>query len=116
MANVQRYRTGRISEVRGVVLAGVLAEIGDLVALDSNKVTTFTGLATTSALFADKFLGVLVQGATVGTETTADQVVATGSVIADAIGRLCKPVAVGDTTCVVKIQSVVALGGAQAAS
>jgi hypothetical protein len=149
MANVQRYRTGRISEVRGVVFAGVLAEIGDLVALDSNKVTTFTGLATTSALFADKFLGVLVQGATVGTETTdtaclvytegefefplsataaaivdvgglvkatADQVVATGSVIADAIGRLCKPVAVGDTTCVVKIQSVVALGGAQAAS
>jgi hypothetical protein len=42
--------------------------------------------------------------------------VATGASIADAIGRLCKPVAVGDTTCVVKIQSVVALGGAQAAS
>ena len=46
----------------------------------------------------------------------ADQVVATGAVIADAIGRLCKPIAVGDTTCMVKIQSVVARGGPQAAS
>jgi hypothetical protein len=149
VANVQRYRTGTISEVRGKVKAGVLAEIGDLVALNANKVETFTSLATTVALFADKFLGVLVQGATVGTETTdtdclvytsgefefplsataaavvdvgglvsaqADQSVATGALIADACGRLCKAVAVGDTTCMVKIQSVVALGGPQAAS
>lgn len=149
MASVQRYRTGRISEVRGVVPALAKAEIGDLVALDSNKVKPFSVLATTVALFADKFLGVLVQGATTGTQTTdspclvytegefefplsatagavvdvgglvsaqANQSVATGALIADACGRLCRPVAVGDTTCMVKIQSVVALGGPQAAS
>jgi hypothetical protein len=148
MANVQRYRTGRISEVRGKVKAGVQADIGDLVALNANKVETFTSLATTVALFADKFLGVLVEGATSGTETTdtpclvytegefemplsataaavvdvgglvsaqADQSVATGAAIADACGRLAKQVQIGDTTCVVKIQSVI-FGGPQAAS
>jgi|SRR5262245_5206060 len=70
MSNVQRYRRGPISESPSVVKAGVQADVGDLVALNAGKVETFTSMATTVALFADKFLGVLQQGYTVGTETT----------------------------------------------
>src|SRR5262245_28971457 len=67
----QRYRTGPISEVKSRVKAGVVAEIGDLVALISGLVETFTSAATTSTLFRTNFLGVLAQGATRGTETTS---------------------------------------------
>jgi hypothetical protein len=70
VASTQRYRTGPIHEFKSVVKAGVLAEIGDLVALNAGKIDTYTSLATTAALFADKFAGVLQQGATLGTETT----------------------------------------------
>src|SRR5262245_23336566 len=70
MADVQRFRSGPVSEVRSRVKAGVQADIGDLVALISGKVETFTSAATTSALFRTNFLGLLVQGATRGTETT----------------------------------------------
>lgn len=151
MADTQRYRTGTISEVRGKVRSTVVAQIGDLVALVSNKVETFTSSGLTSATFRTSFLGVLVQGATRGTETvdspclvytegefefplsatagavvdvgglvkaTANQIVATGGILGvagtgDAIGRLARQVQIGDTTALVKIMSVVALGGAQ---
>src|SRR5262245_25739783 len=69
MSNVQRYRGGPISEVKSVVKAAVQADVGDLVALNAGKVETFTSMATTVALFADKFLGVLQQGYTTGAET-----------------------------------------------
>jgi hypothetical protein len=67
--DIQRYRQGPVSEVKSRVKAGVLAEIGDLVALIAGKVETFTSAALTSANFRTSFLGVLVQGATRGTET-----------------------------------------------
>jgi hypothetical protein len=92
-------------------------------------------------------LGVLVQGATRGTEVgntpclvytfceaemplsapaaaalpvgnnvaaAADQqvTVAAGTAIADTIGRLAKAIAVGDTTCLVRVESVI-FGGSQ---
>src|SRR5262245_33911547 len=150
--DVQRYRSGPISEVRSRVKAGVDAEVGDLVALNaSGQLETFTSGAYTSATFRTPFLGVLVQGGTRGTETadtpalvytagefafplsapagaavqigglvkaTASQVVATGGVLGaagtgDAIGRLARAVAVGDTECLVEIQSSVMRGGPQ---
>jgi hypothetical protein len=70
MSDQQRYRSGNIAEVKSKVKAGVLAEVGDLVALISGKVETFTSAAVSSAVFRTSFLGVLVQGATRGTETT----------------------------------------------
>lgn len=145
MSDVQRYRSGPISEVKGLVKAGVLAEVGDLVALNAGLVETYTSFAGTPTTFRAKFLGVLVQGATRGTETAnspclvytfgefelplsvaavaavalggnvaaaADQSVTTGAAIADTIGRLAKAVAVGDTSCLVRIESVI-YGGAQ---
>jgi hypothetical protein len=50
-------------------------------------------------------------------KATADQVVATGGILGvagtgDAIGRLARRVEIGDTTALVKIQSVI-FGGAQ---
>ena len=150
--DVQRYRSGPVSEVKAFVRPSVLAEIGDLVALSGaapGQVETFTSLATTAALFGNAFLGVLQQGATRGTETTstaclvytrgqfmfnlsvpavaalpigtlvsafADQSVATGALIADAIGRTAGPIAIGDTQTLVEIESVVALGGPHAAA
>jgi hypothetical protein len=151
VASTQRYRTGRISEVKGKVKVGVLAEVGDLVALLAGKVETFTSAALTSANFRTNFLGLLAEGATRGTETadtaclvyteceaelplsapaaavvdvgglvkaTADQIVATGGVLGvagtgDAIGRLARTVQIGDTSALVKLTSVVALGGPQ---
>ena len=151
MADTQRYRTGSISEVKGRVRAGVAAQVGDLCALVSGKVETFASSTLTSATFRTSFLGVLVQGATRGTETvdptcllytegefeyplsataaavvdvgglvaaTANQIVATGAVLGaagtgTAIGRLARTVQIGDTTAIVKITSVVALGGPQ---
>lgn len=149
MSDVQRYRSGPVSEVKGFVKAGVLAEVGDLVALNAGLVETFTSLAGSATAFRAKFLGVLVQGATRGTETqnspclvytfceaefplsvspavaavvlgayvaaSADQIVtcgAGGAAVVDAIGRLARAIAVGDTTCLVRIESVI-YGGAQ---
>jgi hypothetical protein len=152
MADNQRYRSGPISEVKSVVKAGVLAEVGDLVCLTgtgSKVVETIVSSGLTATTFRAAFLGVLVQGATRGTETAnspclvyttgefeyplsvaaaaalpignlveivSDQVVtaAAGTTIANGIGRLAKPIAVGDTTCLVKIESVV-FGGPQTA-
>src|SRR5262245_55970566 len=138
MSNVQRYRRGPVSEVPSVVKAGVQADVGDLVALNAGKVETFTSMATTAALFQDKFLGVLQQGYTAGTEAAdspclvytsgdfeydlsaaagaavdlgglvaaaSDQTVSTGAVIADAIGRLARRVEVGDSRCLVRVES-----------
>src|SRR5262245_6402708 len=69
MSDNQRYRGGPVSEVKSRVKAGVLAEAGDLVALISGKVETFTSAGVTAANFRTNFLGVLVQGTTRGTET-----------------------------------------------
>lgn len=147
MSDVQRYRSGPVSEVKGFVKAGVQADVGDLVALNAGLVETFTSLAVSATLFRAKFLGLLVQGATRGTEVgntpclvypfceaemplsapaaaalplgnfvaaAADQqvTVAAGTAVADAIGRLARAIAVGDTTCLVRIESVI-YGGAQ---
>jgi len=136
--------------VKSRVAAGVQADVGDLVALISGKVQTFTSAALTSANFRTSFLGVLVQGHTTGTETTdstclvytfgefefplsaaagaavdlgglvaatADQIVATGAILGaagtgTAIGRLARRIEVGDTTAIVKIESVI-FGGSQ---
>lgn len=70
MSNVQRYRSGSQDVVTGIIEAGSLAEIGDLVALVSGYVvpaSEFTDSQTTN--FHDVFLGVLIEGATIGTET-----------------------------------------------
>jgi hypothetical protein len=69
MSDNQRYRSGTISEVKSKVRASVQADVGDLVALISGKVETFTSAALSAANFRTSFLGVLVQGATRGTET-----------------------------------------------
>lgn len=130
--------------------AGVLAEVGDLVYLDAaGLVGTYTSLAGTPTTFRALFLGVLVQGATRGTETVdtpclvytfgefafplsvspavaavplgkyvaaaADQLVtcgAGGAAVVDSIGRLARAIAVGDTECLVRVESVV-YGGSQ---
>ena len=155
MSDRQRYRSGPFSEVKSLIKAGVQADIGDQLFLTNvagvGKCDTNTSLNTTAALAADKFLGILVQGATKGTESVdtpclvytsgefemdiaaagaalpvgtlvspaaaagGDQTVLTGAVIADAIGRTSKAIAVGDVTCLVKIESVI-FGGPQAAS
>ena len=151
MPSTQRYRSGRLAEVKTFVRAGVAASVGDLVAIvTAGHVDNFTSAALTSANFRTSFLGVLVQGATRGTETadspclvytqgefefnlsapaaaaldpgglvsaTADQTVATGAVLGaagtgTAIGRLARPVLVGDTTALVRIESVL-FGGPQ---
>ena len=151
MPSVQRYRSGRLAEVKTFVRAGVAASVGDLVTLASaGHVDNFTSAALTPAVFRTTFLGVLAQGATRGTETTdspalvstfgefemnlsvaapaaldpgglvaasADQTVTTGAVLGAAgtgtdIGRIARPVAVGDTTVLVRIESVV-FGGPQ---
>ncbi len=71
MASVQRYRRGEQKIYKGMIDAGVKVEIGDLVGLVSNYVVNpeASGL-TTIAAFKAVFLGVLIEGATAGTETT----------------------------------------------
>jgi len=68
--DTQRHRSGPFYEARSKVRASVQADVGDLVALIAGKIETFTSAALTSAAFRTSFLGVLVQGATRGTETT----------------------------------------------
>lgn len=69
MPDFQRYRSGNVGEVKSKVAAGVQASIGDMVALVAGKVQTFASSGLTSATFRTSFLGILVQGATKGTET-----------------------------------------------
>ena len=70
MANVQRYRRGEQKIYKGMIDAGVKVEIGDLVALVSNYVVNAVNSGTTTvAGFKAVFLGVLIEGATAGTET-----------------------------------------------
>lgn len=70
MAHVNRYRSGRVSEVRGSIHAGDVVEIGDLVALSSGYFKDYDLLAQSTEVFHDTFVGVLVEGGTNGQETT----------------------------------------------
>ena len=151
MPSVQRYRSGRIAEVKTLVRAGVTASVGDLVCVaTAGHVDNYSSSGLTPATFRTAFLGVLAQGATKGNETTdspalvytfceaefplnvaaaaaldpgglvaaaGDQTVSTGAVLGaagtgTAIGRLARPVLVGDTTALVRIESVL-FGGPQ---
>lgn len=70
MSNVQRFRRGDQKVYKGQIAAGVKVEIGDLVALVSNNVVNAVNSGTTTAAgFKAVFLGVLIEGATAGTET-----------------------------------------------
>lgn len=70
MANVQRYRRGEQKIYKGMIDAGVKAEIGDLVALVGNYVVpAAVSTLITVGTFKAGFLGVLIEGATSGTET-----------------------------------------------
>ncbi len=79
MSSKQRYRSGPQSVVTGKIQASVTAEIGDLVGLSGNYVvpaSTYSDSQT--GAFEAVFLGVLIEGATNGDETTdTDCVVAT---------------------------------------
>lgn len=76
MSNNQRFRSGPEQVVSGRIQAGVKAEIGDMVALVSDYVVpanTFDsslGVPAALAAFKAAFLGVLIEGATSGGETT----------------------------------------------
>src|SRR5262245_56055863 len=150
MADVQRYRSGPIAEVRSRVKVGTQIDVGDLVLLNASGEVETVG-ALTSANFRTNFLGVVVQGHTTGSESTnqpclvywmgefeyplsaaagaavnigsfvkatADQIVATGGIpgaagTGDVIARLARRVEVGDTTALIKLESVIMAGGAQ---
>lgn len=80
MANKQRYRHGPQKVVTGVIQAGKVAEIGDLMLRDwtgnGEYVMSAGSQTATSATdededhLHDEFLGVLIEGATTGDETT----------------------------------------------
>jgi hypothetical protein len=72
----QRYRCGPQSVVSGKIQAGVVVEVGDLVALVDDYVvsgrafdTSGSGSGTIDEDFKSVFLGVLIEGATGGHET-----------------------------------------------
>ena len=153
MPSVQRYRSGRLAEVRTFVKAmATPVSVGDLVAIVTpGHVDNWTSAGLAAAAFRTSFLGVLAQGATKGGESAdtpclvytfgefefplsataaaaidpgglvaaaGDQMVATGAIggaagTGTAIGRLARPVNVGDTTCLVRIESSL-FGGPQA--
>lgn len=110
MANKQRYRRGPQKLVKGLIDAGVKAQVGDLVALVSNYVTpaSLSGL-TTVAGFKAAFLGVLVEGATSGEETSDTPcLVATEGVFEfDLASALGAALHVGKTIGPVAVSSVV---------
>lgn len=73
MANVQRYRWGPQRRVRGRIAAGKKVEIGDLVGVDLSTDFVVPASDTVNAniaTFRGIFAGVLIEGATAGTETT----------------------------------------------
>lgn len=76
MSNVQRYVRGPQKVAKGKIQAGVVAEIGDLVALLNNYIVPakYFGVAGTTkaaeSAFRGDFLGVLISGATTGKETS----------------------------------------------
>lgn len=76
MANVQRYRSGPQRVVTGLIDAGDTASIGDLVGLAAGYVFSAAEYSDSqTAAFHDLFLGVLIEGATNGDETSDTQCV-----------------------------------------
>ncbi len=147
MSNVQRKRTGQSAPVKAKIQASNVVEIGDLVAISGAYVAPAVDFSDASTVsFHDSFLGVLIEGATTGNETSdtdclvetvgefeypcvplpGDQVVGThmgpsdgGAQLSnqelakttstESVGQLSQPGKSGDTTCIIRIKSVVML-------
>lgn len=71
MSQNQRFREGQQNVAKGLIQAGVKAQIGDLVMLLGGYVVPASLLAAGSSYpeFKTVFFGVLIEGATAGTET-----------------------------------------------
>lgn len=67
--NNQRYRSGPLAEARVAIKAGDTCKIGDIMGQSGNYARPYDTLAAGTATFHDEFLGILQQGATLGTET-----------------------------------------------
>lgn len=67
--NTQRYRTGVVKECRPLLKAGDVNNIGDIMGKEGSYARTYDVLSAGTAAFHDVFMGVLQQGATLGTET-----------------------------------------------
>lgn len=71
MANVQRWRRGQSAPVKGKILAGNVAEIGDLMGTSGQYFAPANDSTDSqTGTFRDVFVGVLIEGATTGNETT----------------------------------------------
>lgn len=83
MPQVQRYRRDNQDIAKGKIQAGVKAQIGDMLVMVGNYAVpvALAGTITTLALFKASFVGVLIEGATAGTETKdTDCLIATDGV------------------------------------
>jgi len=110
MANVQRYRRNDQKVVKGKIQAGVKVEIGDLVALVSGYVVNAVNSGVTTVTnFKAIFYGVLIEGATAGTETAdTDCIVGvSGTYEFDLAAALGAALPVGKTIGAVAVSSVI---------